>query len=138
LSKDDDSGSPKVSFKVRIDPALGDECSNLTEIKMEMLENLHRASTRYVHTSYLLDKLIFLKQGIMDQKDCFKCLCIFESLLLGPKKTKSTFASTLGRAVEEIFKLKGLLLTTKTHIANLKKDYCLYDTLLQKGGTDKI
>jgi hypothetical protein len=43
----------------------------------------------------------------------------------------------LGRAVEEIFKMKGWS-TTKTHIAKLKKDYSLYEALLQKGGTDKI
>jgi hypothetical protein len=134
-SEDDDSGPPKVSLKVRIDPASGDERSNLTEIKMEMLESLHGQSARYVHTRYLLDKLVFPKQGITGPKDCFKRLRIFESLL-GPK-VKSTFASMLGRAVEEIFKMKGWS-TTKTHIAKLKKDYSLYEALLQKGGTDKI
>jgi hypothetical protein len=71
-SDDDDSGPFKVSLKVRIDPALGDECSNLTEIKMEMLESLHWESARYVHTRYLLDKLMFPKQGITGPKDCFK------------------------------------------------------------------
>jgi hypothetical protein len=58
-SEGDDSGPPKVSLKVRIHPTLGDDCSNLTEIKMEMLEDLHRQSTWYVHTRYLLDKLVF-------------------------------------------------------------------------------
>jgi hypothetical protein len=67
-SKDDDSGPPKVSLKVRIDPASGDECSNLTKIKMEMLESLHGQSARYVHTRYLLDKLVFPKQGITVQR----------------------------------------------------------------------
>ena len=64
-SEDDDSRPPKVTLKVRIDPALGDERSNLTKIKMEILEDLHRQSARYVHTRYLLDKLVFTKQGIM-------------------------------------------------------------------------
>jgi hypothetical protein len=135
-SDDDDSGPPKVSLKVRIDPALGDERSNLTEIKMEMLESLHGESARYVHTRYLLDKLVFTKQGITGgPKDCFKHLRIFESLL-GPK-TKSTFTSMLGRAVEEIFKMKGWS-GTNTSIAKLKKDPSLYEVLLKKGGTDKI
>lgn len=38
-SEDDDSKPPMVSSKVRIDPALGDDHSNLTENKMEMLED---------------------------------------------------------------------------------------------------
>jgi hypothetical protein len=84
VASDDDSGPPKVTLKVRIDPAGRDECSNLSEIKMEMLEDLHGQSARYVHTRYLLDKLVFHKQGILGDKDCFKCLRIFESLL-GPR-----------------------------------------------------
>jgi hypothetical protein len=126
-SDDDDSGPPKVTLKVRIDPALGDERSNLTEIKMEMLESLHVQSARYVHTRYLLDKLVFTKQGIMGPKDCFKRLRILESLL--GRKTKSTFASMHGRAVEEIFKMKGWS-GTKTNIVKLKKDPSLYEALL--------
>jgi hypothetical protein len=55
----------------------------------------------------------------MSQKDCFECICMFESLL-GPKM-KSTFASLLSRAVEDIFKMKGWS-ATKTNIVKLKKD----------------
>ena len=101
VAADDDSGVPKVALKVRIDPSKGDERSNLTEIKMDMLEDLHGQSALYVHTRYLLEKLVFPKQGITGDKDCFKRLRIFESLL-GPK-TKSAFASLLGRAVDELF-----------------------------------
>jgi hypothetical protein len=44
---------------------------------------------------YLLDKLMFTKQGITGEKDFFKHLWIIESLL-GPKTT-SVFTSLLGR-----------------------------------------
>jgi hypothetical protein len=114
---------------------LADERSNLTEIKMDMLEDLHGQLAQYVHTRYLLDKLVFTKQGITGEKDCFKHLRIFESLL-GPKM-KSTFASLLSRAVEEVFKHKGRL-TTKTHIARLKKDPSLFEALLNNKGNSKI
>jgi hypothetical protein len=124
-----------VTLKVRIDLALGDERSNLTEIKMDRLEDLHGQSARYVHTRYLLDKLMFTKQGITGESDCFKRLHIFESLL-GPKMN-STFASLLGRVVEEVFKQKGWL-TTKTHIARLKKDPSLFEALLNNRGDSKI
>jgi hypothetical protein len=132
---DDDDTRPQVTLKVWIDPALGDERSNLTEIKMDMLKDLHGQSARYVHTRYLFDKLVFTKQGITGETDCFKRLHIFESLL-GPK-TKSTFASLLSRAVEEVFKQKGWLMT-KTHIARLKKDPSLFDALLNNRGDSKI
>jgi hypothetical protein len=62
---------------------------------------------------------MFTKQGIAGKKGCFKHLCMFESLL-GPMM-KSTFASLLGKVVEEIFKLKGWLMT-QTDIAKLKRD----------------
>jgi hypothetical protein len=76
-----------------------------------------------VHTRYLLDKLVFTKQGITGEKDCFKCLWIFESLL-GPT-TKSTFASLLGRrAVEEVFKQKGWL-TSNANIDLKRISHCL-------------
>jgi hypothetical protein len=70
-SEDDDSGPPKVSLKISIGLALGNDRSNLTKIKMEMLEDLHgggHQSAWYVHTTnYLLDKLMFTKQGITSQ-----------------------------------------------------------------------
>jgi hypothetical protein len=94
-----DNARPQVTLKVRIDPAWGDEHSNLTKIKMDMLEDLRGQAAQYLHTLCLLDKLVFTKQGITGETDCLKCLRIFESLL-GPK-TKSTFASLLGRAVEK-------------------------------------
>jgi hypothetical protein len=34
----------QVTLKVRIDPSLGDELSNLTKIKMNMLKDLHGTS----------------------------------------------------------------------------------------------
>jgi hypothetical protein len=73
---DDDENGPnkQVTLKVRIDPFLGDDWSNLTEIKMDMVEDLHDSNSAYVHTRYLLDKLVFTKQGITGEKDCFKCL----------------------------------------------------------------
>lgn len=112
---DNDSGSSKATLKVRFDPlALGGERSNLIKIKMLMLEELYGQFAKYVHTGYLLDKLMFTRQGITDEKDCFKHLCIFESLL-GP-----------------IFKLKGWWSMIKTNILKLKKVF------LQKGETNKI
>ena len=113
VASDNDSGVPnKVALKVRIDPAKWDERSDLTKIKIDMLEDLHGQSAQYVHTCYLLEQiLVFPKQGIMlGDKDCFKHLLhIFESLL--GLKMKSTFASLLGRAVEEVIKLKGWMIT---------------------------
>jgi hypothetical protein len=114
-SNDDDSGPPKVTLKVWIDPALGDERSNLTEIKMEMLEDLHRQSAWYVHTRYLLDKLMFTKQGITGQKkDCFKRIHIFESLL-GPKM-KSTFTSLLASTKRKLKCIKYIAVLPSIYI----------------------
>jgi hypothetical protein len=100
---EDDDSRPQVTLKVCIDQALGDKCSNLTKIKMDMLEGLHgwaSSDLLYLHTCYLLNKLVFTKQGITGEKDCFKHLCIFESLL--GSKMMSMFASLLGRAVEKV------------------------------------
>jgi hypothetical protein len=105
----DEAGVAKVSLRVRIDPTKGDERSNLTEMKMDVLENLHGKLAQYVHTRYLLDTLVYPKQGITGDKDCFMRLRLFESLL-GPK-TKSTFANLLSRAIEEIFKDDGWSVT---------------------------
>jgi hypothetical protein len=71
LSDDDGSRTTKITLKVRIDPALGEEeHSNLIKIKMGMLEDLQGQSAWYLHTCYLLNKLMLLtKQGIMDEKD---------------------------------------------------------------------
>jgi len=49
---------------------------------------------------------------------------------------KSTFASLLGRAVEEVFKIKGWM-TSKAHITKLKHDLSLFEELLQNGGDAK-
>jgi hypothetical protein len=75
------------------------------------------------------------QQGITGEKDCFKRLRIFESLL-GPM-TKSVFASLLGRAVEEVNKQNGWA-TTKSHIAKLKKDLSLFEALLCNKGDSKV
>jgi hypothetical protein len=49
MSDDNDFRPPKVTLKVvvRINPALRDECSNLTRIKIEVLEDLQRQSKWY-------------------------------------------------------------------------------------------
>ncbi len=130
----DEAGVSKVSLRVRIDPAKGDERSNLSEIKMDMLESLHGKSAQFVHTRYLLDSLVFPKQGITGDKDCFKRLRIFESLL-GPK-TKSTFAGLLGRAIEEVFSDEGWSVT-KPSLLKIKKDLSLFESVLSNGNDNR-
>jgi hypothetical protein len=65
----------QVTLKVRIDLSLGNEQSNVTKINMDMLKDLHGNSAQYLHSiHYLLDKLMFTKQGITGEKDFFKHL----------------------------------------------------------------
>jgi hypothetical protein len=103
---------------------------------MDMLENLHKQSAQYMHTRYLLDRIMFTKLGFLEEKDCFKCLHIFDSLLHA--KMKSTFASLLGRAVEEVVKQKKGWAMTKSHIAKVTKDPSLFEAFLNNKGDPKV
>ena len=68
----DEAGPAQVALRVRIDPTKGDERSNLTEMKLDMLESLHGNSAQYVHIHYLLDTLVYPKQGITGKTELFQ------------------------------------------------------------------